>query len=303
MRSGYLRNWLIEASYHTSRRPNRSPAFSGSFLVAMVSRNLLGLTLLCIAVLAAGCSGSGRLRYDSPQEAFEKGKELYDVGKYGRAIEYFQGVFDYGRTTEHAADAQFYLAKSYYDNGQYILSSNEYTRFIDIYRNDPRVEEAEFERAMSYFMQSPKYELDQTPTEQAITYFQLFLDRYPNSDRKDDAEMRIRDLREKLAHKEFAAAELYERREIYQAAALSFERVFDLYPDTRWADDALVGAIRTYILFAEQSVVSRQEERLQAAVDHYERLTQLFQDSPLLRTAEQLYETAIGRLQDLRSAS
>lgn len=269
----------------------------------MVSRNLLGLTLLCIAVLAAGCSGSGRLRYDSPQEAFEKGKELYDVGKYGRAIEYFQGVFDYGRTTEHAADAQFYLAKSYYDNGQYILSSNEYTRFIDIYRNDPRVEEAEFERAMSYFMQSPKYELDQTPTEQAITYFQLFLDRYPNSDRKDDAEMRIRDLREKLAHKEFAAAELYERREIYQAAALSFERVFDLYPDTRWADDALVGAIRTYILFAEQSVVSRQEERLQAAVDHYERLTQLFQDSPLLRTAEQLYETAIGRLQDLRSAS
>lgn len=269
----------------------------------MLFQNRLNALILCLAVFAAGCSGSGRLRYDSPQEAFEKGKTLYDAGRYDRAIDYFRGVFDYGRTTEHAADAQLYLARSYYETGQNILAANEFTRFVDIYRTDARVEEAEFERAMAYYRQSPKYELDQTPTEQAITYFQLFLDRYPNSERKDEAEARIRELREKLAHKEFAAAELYERREIYEAAALSYERVFDLYPDTRWADDALVGAIRTYILFADQSVASRQEERLQAAVDHYVRLTQLFQDSPLIATAEQLHDRALARLEDLRSAS
>ena len=44
---------------------------------------------------------------------------------------------------------------------------------------------------------------------------------------------------QKLARKEFAGAELYERRELYEAAALSYVRVFDQYPDTRWADDAL----------------------------------------------------------------
>ncbi len=266
-------------------------------------RSRLHVLILCVAVFAAGCSGTGRLRYDSPQEAFETGMQLYEDGRYDRAGEYFQGVFDYGRTSEVAADAQLYLARSYYQSKRYILAANEYTRFIEIYRNDPRSEEAEFERAMSYYEQSPDYELDQTPTEQAINYFQLFLDRYPNSELADEAESHIRVLREKLAHKEFAAAELYERREIYEAAAITYERVFDLYPDTRWADDALLGAIRTYIDYAEQSVASRQEERFQAAVDHYERLEQLFQDSPLLPSARNLSDAAANRLDEIRSAS
>lgn len=269
----------------------------------MPLRKLLSITILATAVFAVGCTGSGRLRYDSPQEAFDKGKEYFDRGKYDRAIEYFQGVFDYGRTSEVATDAQLYLARSYYRNKAYILAANEYTRFLNVYRNDPQAELAEYERAMSYYEQSPGYELDQTPTEQAITYFQLFLDRYPTSDLQDDAEERIRELREKLAHKEFAGAELYERRELYEAAALSYQRVFDKYPDTRWADDALLGAIRTYILYAEQSIRGKQKERLQAAIDNYERLTQLFRDSPLLKEAETHYEVAARRLSEIESAS
>ena len=269
----------------------------------MLPRKLLSITILVVAVFAAGCTGTGRLRYDSPQEAFEKGKTLYDDGKYERATEYFQAVFDYGRTTDVAADAQLYLARSYYENREYILAANEYTRFLSVYRTDPRAEQAEYERAMSYYHQSPGYQLDQTPTEQAITYFQLFLDRFPESELKEDAEDRIRQLREKLAHKEFAGAELYERRELYEAAALSYERVFDQYYDTPWADNALLGAIRTYILFSEQSVVGKQQERLQAAIDNYERLVQLFPDSPVLKEAEPYYEQAAERLADLQSAS
>ena len=269
----------------------------------MLPRKLLSITILAIAVFAVGCTGSGRLRYDSPQEAFDKGKEYFDRGKFDRAAEYFQGVFDYGRTSEVATEAQLYLARSYYYNKEYILAANEYTRFLNVYRTDPRAELAEYERAMSYYEQSPGFELDQTPTEQAITYFQLFLDRYPASEKKPEAEQRIRELREKMAHKEFAGAELYERRELYEAAALSYQRVFDQYPDTRWADNALLGAIRTYILYAEQSIRGRQQERLQAAVDNYERLTQLFPDSPLLKEAETHYEVAASRLRELQSAS
>lgn len=266
-------------------------------------RHLLSIFVLATAVFAAGCTGSGRLRYDSPQEAFDKGKAYFDRGKYDRAVDYFQAVFDYGRTTETAPDAQLYLARSYFENREYILAANEYTRFLSVYRNDPRAEEAEYERAMSFYRQSPGFELDQTPTAQAVTYFQLFLDRFPQSELKDDAEERIRELREKLARKEYAGAELYERRELYEAAALSYVRVFDKYPDTRLADDALLGAIRTYILYSEQSIRGRQQERLQAAVDNYERLVQLFPDSPLLKEAEQQYEVAADRLSELESAS
>jgi outer membrane protein assembly factor BamD len=269
----------------------------------MRSRLYIPLLLLGTAIFLAACAGTGRVRYDSPEEAYERGYELYEQERYDRAIRYFQGVFDYGRTTESAADAQLYLAHSYFENGDYILAANEYTRFLGTYRNDPRAEGAEYGRALSYYHLSPQYQMDQTNTLQALTYLQLFLDRFPNSDLKDEAEEHIAELREKLAHKEFAAGEMYERRGYFQAAAIQFESVFDEYPDTRWADDALVGAMRSYIAFADRSVAARQPERLRNAINNYERLIQLFRDSPLIAEAEALYERASVQLEQLISGT
>ena len=257
------------------------------------------VAVLLLGVWLTGCAGGGRLRYDTPKEAFEKGLERYEAGKYPRAIEFFQGTFDFGRTHEWAADAQLFLARSYRGNREFLLAANEYTRFMEIYRSDPRVPDAEYERSLTYYARSPAYELDQTDTERAITQFQLFITRYPNHELVADAETKIVELREKLARKRYETAGLYERRKLYSAAALSFESVFDDYPETSWADDALVGALRTYINYSDQSIVARQQERLQKAIDNYERLIQIFRDSPRLKEAEALYEKARSKMQAL----
>ncbi|WP_243664856.1 outer membrane protein assembly factor BamD [Rhodothermus marinus] len=60
--------------------------------------------------------------------------------------------------------------------------------------------------------------------------FQLFIDRYPNHELVDDATQKIRELRAKLARKQYEAARLYERRELYEAAAVTYEAVFDAIP-------------------------------------------------------------------------
>lgn len=269
----------------------------------MPFRSVFYAGLLALAVVVAGCGGTGRLRYTSAEEAFQKGKEFYDSGKYHRAVEYFQGVFDYGRVSEIAADAQLYLARAYYQDGQYILASSEFTRFIELYRNDPRGEQAEFERAMAYYQLSPAYQLDQTETQRAVDYFNLFLDRFPQSELADDAEARILELREKMAHKLYARGGLYEQRELFEAAALSYELAFDQYPDTHWADDALLGALRAYLAFADQSIRERQEERLQKAIDNYQRLVQLFPESPHHEAARALHEQALSRQRSLAGNS
>jgi outer membrane protein assembly factor BamD len=254
-------------------------------------------------LLIAGCGSSSRLQYDSPEEAWTKGKEFYDQKKYTRAIEYLQGVFDFGRTHEWAANAQLFLARSYRGNREYLLAANEFTRFTQIYRSDPRVPDAEFELALTYFDRSPVFDLDQTDTERALTQFRLFINRNPDSDRIPEAQQKIRELREKLAHKAFAVARLYERRELYQAAAVSFEAVFDTYYDSPWADDALVGAMRMYLGFARQSIVSKQEERLNKAVTNYDRLVQIFPDSPLIKEAELVYEEVRKELDRFKTNS
>ena len=259
--------------------------------------------ILLVAVLVVGCAGGGRLRYDTPKEAFDKGMERYNKGKYDRAGQYFQGAFDFGRTHEWADDAQLFLARAYRANKEHILAASEYSRFVEIYRADPRVPMAEYERAMTYAERSPSYRLDQSDTQRGIEVFNLYMQRYPGHDSIAVAERQVRALREKLARKQYNTAQLYERRELYEAAALSFEVVFDKYPDTSWADDALVGAIRAYVAFSDQSVETRQAGRLQQAVDHYQRLLQLFPDSELLKDAEALYDRANAQLQRLTDNS
>lgn len=268
----------------------------------MFSRSSFAACLALVVLLLAGCGSGNKLRYESPKDAFDRGKELYDRGKYTRAIPYFQAVFDFGRTHEWAADAQMYLARSYMANKEYILAASEFSRFSEIYRTDPRRQEAEYERAMAYYRLSPSFELDQTDTERAITQFQLFTERFPTSPLVKEAEERITELREKMAHKQYASAGLYERRELYEAAALTYESVFDQYPGTVWADDALVGAMRAYISYAEMSVSDRQAERYEKAVNNYRRLAQLFPDSPLLAEAKRMQDRASSRIEALKPA-
>ena len=265
----------------------------------MHARTFSITALLGVVLFLAGCAGTGRLRYESAQEAFQKGMELYDSGKYERAAEYFQAVFDFGRTHEWAADAQLYLARSYYENGEYILAASEYNRFAQIYRTDPRRADAEFERALSYYELSPPYQLDQTDTERAVEQFRLFMQRFPDHSLVDEAQEKVIELREKMAHKQFETGGLYERRELYHAAAISYETTFDQYPDTPWADDALLAAIRAYIAYSDQSIQARQPERLRKAVENYQRLVQVFPESPLVDEAEDLYEQAAARLRAL----
>ena len=251
-------------------------------------------SLLALAgiVLIAGCAGSGRARYETPEEAYTKGKEYYDAGKYDRAIEYLQGAFDFGRAHEYAANAQLLLARAYRENGDYLLAANEYLRFTQIYRSDDRVPQATFEYAMTFIERSPAYELDQTDTERAVDELQLYIDRYPVSENAAIADAEIKKLREKLARKDYASAELYQRRELFEAAAISFQGVFDEYPDTSWADDALLGAIRNHLAFSRASIPARQAERYQLAVDIYDRMSQIFPDSPLLDEAGVLVDSS-----------
>jgi len=174
---------------------------------------------------------------------------------------------------------------------------------MQIYRSDPRVAEAEYELAMTYYDRSPNYRLDQTDTERAIVQFQLFIERYGSNPLVNEAQSRITELRSKLARKQIHTAQLYERREYYNAAAVSYEAAFDRFYDTEYADDALLGAMSAYYEYAVLSIRARQKERLEKAEENYERLIQIFPDSPLIKEAEAIYVQVRAMLEDVGARS
>jgi len=261
---------------------------------------LSSLLSLALVVGLIGCSGSQRVTHNSPKQAYEKGMEQFEKENYDRALRYFRGVLSYGRGNEWGPDAQFQLAMTQRKKGKYLVAANEFKRFTQLYRNNQKVPRAEYERARAYYSRSPDYQLTQTDSRKAIDLFQLFVERYPDHELVPDAQAKIDKLRAKLAHKQFAAGKLYERRDMWRAATRSYEGVFDTYPDTPWADNALLGALRTYVRYADRSVQEKRAERYQKAIDQYGRLTQLFPDSPLLKQAQPLRDEAQRKLERVR---
>lgn len=252
---------------------------------------------LVLLVGLVGCSGGDDIAAEGPKKAYENGMDEYEEGDYKKAITYFESVFNYGRGNEWAPEAQFQLAMTKRKQEKHLVAANEFKRFTRLYRNHPKRVEAEFEQAQSYYLRSPRYTLDQSDTKKAIELFQLFISRHPDHDRVSEAKEKIDELRAKLAHKQYDAGRLYERRDMWRAATESYRSLFDQYPDTPWADDALLGALRSYVRFADRSVEQKQAERYQKALDQYAQLQQLFPNSSLLEKAESLQKKAKQRLE------
>jgi outer membrane protein assembly factor BamD len=187
----------------------------------------------------------------------------FEEEDYQQAIRLFRAVFEYGRGNEWAPQARFQLAMAQRELGKHLVAANEFQRFAQLYRRSDMLPRAEFERANSYYLRSPMYRLDQTDSREAISLFRLFIDRHPNHERVPEAKEKINELRAKLAHKKFGAGRLYERRDMWGAATTVYEGIFDQYPDTPWADNALLGAVRSYVRYADRSVENKQADRYQ----------------------------------------
>ena len=223
--------------------------------------------------------------------AFRGGQAAFERRDYDAALRYYQGALTFGRT-DFSDDAQLGLARTYEASAQYILAANAYRAFAESYQDDPRVPDAYLGRASALERQTTSYELDQSDTRTALGVYQDYLRLFPEHPRVAEAQARIAALTDRLAQKAYGSGTLYERRRLHEAAGLSFERAFNQYPQSSWADDALVGALRAFTKYAEASVPERQAQRFQRALASYERFVQIFPQSPLRADADRWAERA-----------
>lgn len=251
------------------------------------------LSILLITLALSACVSKKQIRPgDTLDVAYEKALAFYERGRYTDATRAFETVLSIGRGTEIAQNSQYLLADSYFKNREYLIAAAEYRRYYTNYPRSERRVEAEFTEAICYYRLSPRYKLDQTDTFRAIELMQLFIGRYPNSDEARVAATYIDEMREKLARKEFSAAELYLRIGYYQAASVYFGLTIDNFPETTWAEKALANQILSYILFAENSVPERQAERFEKAIESYEKYVQLFPRGESRSTVENYVDRA-----------
>lgn len=262
------------------------------------------LFLLGLIILFSACKNDALIqRGDTVEVAYEKAMAFFEKEDYNEAANAFETVIRIARGTEYGKDSQFYLAESYYNSRQYLLAASEYDRFISYYPQDPKREEIEFKAAMCYYHMSPRYKLDQGDTRTAIERFQLFNNRYPNSEFVSESADKIDELRNKLARKNYDAALFYKRTHRYEAATIYLDVTIDRFPESEWAEKALALQIDTFIEYADNSIEERQAERYSNAVDAYEKFLQLYPESDLRRQVENSHDDAQRKLNRISAAA
>jgi outer membrane protein assembly factor BamD len=213
-------------------------------------------------------------------------ENYYAQKKYNNAQVLFEDLFPVFKGTAKFEDLYYKYAYTSYNLKDYTSAENLFKTFVETFPTSPRAEEADYMRAYCYYKQSPKPELDQTNTTKAMGQMQAFINTHPASTRVAEATKIIDEARGKLEIKDFKSAELYYNLGFYKAAAIAFSALIDNYPDTGKGDEYKLMVIKSYYLYAHNSVEEKQAERFDKVVAECTDFKDRFPDSKLGNTVE-----------------
>lgn len=265
---------------------------ANKFIISLAAFVLLFSVTSCNTYQKLLKSNDFSLKYD-------KAKEFYNKGDYTKALPLFEELMSIYKGTKDVEKLYYFYAYCYYGMRDYLLAAHYFQNFIDYYPRSVYAEDAQYMIGYSYYQMSPPPSLEQTYTQQAIEYLQLFANTYPYSDKLEKCNNQIDQMRYKLETKAIKAAQLYFDIQRYRAAAVSYQNVLRDFPDTRRKEDIMFKTFKAYYLFADRSITSKQIERFQEAKQAYLRFVDEFPESKMVREAEKLYDNCLVNIENL----
>jgi outer membrane protein assembly factor BamD len=268
----------------------------------MKMRQFLPVALVLLALLFSACrSEFEQVRTSGdPEKILAKAEEYFEAGEWLRAQTLFELVVAPYRGRPEAEQIALNLAYTYYNTQQYILASYYFKNFAQTYGISPRREEADFMAAFSNYQLSPTFRLDQTYTLKAIEAFEEFANQYPNSERLEESNRLIDEMRAKLERKDFESAQLYYELQQYQSAVRTFENLLKDYPDTDRAEEIRYLVVRAAFQLASNSFIERQRERYEEVLPRARLFLRRYPDSEYRNEVADMLENSEKRLNQLQ---
>src|SRR5664280_2080064 len=205
------------------------------------------LILILFSLVIWGCGESVNTVNMSPQDRLAYAVKLYNDEDYELAVNEFSSIVLQFPGNAIVDSAQYYTGMTRYKRKEYILGAYEFSKLIKNMPASKLIAESQYMLAECYYKLSPDYTLDQKYTRSAIKEYQAYIDFFPTSDKVPDAEVKIKELNEKLAHKEYNAAYIYSKLEFYRAALKYYDNVVETYHDTKYAPLAMYDKTRLLI--------------------------------------------------------
>ncbi len=265
----------------------------------MMKRLFLFLT---VAVLLAACSKFAKIeKSDDYDYKLKMANEYFEKKKYNQALQLYESLFPFYRGTKEFEDLYYHYTYCYFNLKDYLNAENLFKEFVSVFPSSAKREEMEYMRAFCYYKMSPKPDLDQTTTYKAMGLMQSFIGNNPGSARIKTATEIIDKCRAKLEIKDAKSAELYYNISQYRAAAVAYSAVLNNYPESMKSDEYKLMVIKSYYMFAVNSVEEKKMERYEQVITEYNDFSDRFQDSKLMKEAEDYYKKTVNNIKELQN--
>lgn len=220
------------------------------------------LILFLLIFVLSGCAYFGGEEEDEtisygPDRLYAEARGALDAGYYSQAVELYQKLETRYPFGKYAQQALLDLAYAYYkENDDPDAAIAACDRFIKLYPQNVHVDYAYYLKGLTNFNRDKGLTQRYLPTDEsqrdsgaAQQAFESFLElarRFPDSEYIDDAEQRMRYLRNNLAKNEVHIANYYMRRGAFLAAANRARYVIENYSKTPSVPEALVVMAKAY---------------------------------------------------------
>lgn len=169
-----------------------------------------------------------------------RGKDYETILKYLKEV---QLRYTY---SPYATLAELRTGDVFFEKGEYEQAAIEYEEFLKRHPGHQDASYATYQLARSYSRQINSPDQDPTETREALKWFNIFVEKYPDSPLVPKAEHRIVKCRQRLAKREIYIGNFYNKRKNYKAAAHRYGVVVADYSDTKQMPEAMYLLGRAY---------------------------------------------------------
>ena len=255
---------------------------------------------ISVAFVLSSCAGEFNKVYKSQDYdyRYEYAKQCFAEGKYGQAVTLLQDMITLLKGGENAQESLYMLAMSQYMSGDFESASQTFKKYGSSYPKGIYAEKASYYVGESLFESAPEPRLDQTPTIGAINAYQSFLDFFPDSELRPEAQRKLFELQDKLIMKEYLSAKLYynlggyfgnvnaNNESNYNSCIITAQNALKTYPFTKMREDFSLLIMKSKFQLAENSSDEKRLDRYRDAEDECYGFLNEFPDSENKSLAE-----------------
>ncbi len=248
-------------------------------------KNKLNLIIISISVilLFQSCDFNRAKKIQDPSKKYARAMEYYETAKYAKTQILLEDVILSLRMTKEGENALYKYADSYFHMKDYILAGYYFRKYVEDYPKGKNAEIAQFMSANCYYLDAPKSKLDQSATLTALQEFELFVTKYPESNKIEECNNIVDKLRNRLELKSYDNAKLYYDIGYYNAATIALQNSIKDFPDTKYKEDILYYIVMAKYKYAKNSISLKQKERFEEVILAYEKLLNKYPKTKYLK--------------------